>query len=451
MEKRDLTEYISRDTLERLTEEAFEQPGKKERRGGLSRFAALAACAALVVMALNFDTVYAAVRELLYFLPGSGTVTQETAADYWLPREEYSAQTEAGDYFVTCLYRRGNVLSLGVKKEVTGLPKHDWGLSDEETLRFAAGEDPEDLPATGEPAPDALFSKRLTVAIRDEQGAELDLMDTGRNSFSTHDLSTGEGSFEEELEVEDFTLDRFTLVLDDSVEFPVELYRVDPEDYILDPSLSDQSHGYNISLLPLNQRCTRFALIPTPVDQAQDIPENSYWTALTFDLTAVGEDGKVYQPETVNNRPRCQEYYIPSMPETQITTITATGILESTRYDKPVASVKLPALELGEERVLDQEVPLWNYTLKVKSAGLTGEGNLWVGVEYKGRNGDRWLNQLDLEWPDGSQYDSRGIEDNSYVTSRGGMESRAGKKTTLPITFVSVVQKGLWEFQLPAE
>ena len=188
--------------------------------------------------------------------------------------------------------------------------------------------------------------------------------------------------------------------------------------------------------------------MPAPEDQTQDIPETSYWSPLTYDVKAVGKDGKVYQPEPVNSRPGCQEFYIPELPDTRITTVTVTGILESTRYDKPKASVRLPAMKLGEEVELDQEISLWNYTIKVEAAGLTQEGTLWVKVQRKGRNGDRWLNQVDLEWPEDHAGQGFGGEDNSWILHNDGMESQAGKRTDLPVTFVSVVQKGWWEFQV---
>ena len=109
MERRDLTDHLSQRMLEQLTQEAFGAPVK--RKGGFSRGLALAACVALVVMAVNFDTVYAAVQRLMYFLPGSGAVAEEEmAGDYWLPEAEFTACTRQGNYVVSYLYRRGDTL-----------------------------------------------------------------------------------------------------------------------------------------------------------------------------------------------------------------------------------------------------------------------------------------------------------------------------------------------------
>ncbi len=450
MERRDLTDHLSQRMLEQLTQEAFGAPVK--RKGGFSRGLALAACVALVVMAVNFDTVYAAVQRLMYFLPGSGAVAEEEmAGDYWLPEAEFTACTRQGNYVVSYLYRRGDTLALGVKKEVTGLPTEE----DSVPLPGEPDATPSKAPQgmAGEPAPEARQTGPLdlVVDIRDGEGNLLELEKAQNNVFSTHDMTTGKGSSEVYLEFEGFTLERFTLVLDKEVEFPVELRRVDLESYILDPDFSSRSHGYTISMVPLNQNGTRFALMPAPEDQTGDIPETSYWSPLTYDIKAVGKDGKVYQPETVNSRPGCQEFYIPELPDTQITTVTVTGILESTRYDKPKASVRLPAMKLGEEVELDQEISLWNHTLKVEAAGLTREGTLWVRVQQEGQNGDRWLNQVDLEWPEtANQHHTgeRSMEDNSYIIGTTGMESQAGKRIDLPVTFVSVVQKGWWEFRV---
>ena len=446
MERRDLTDHLSQRMLEQLTQEAFGAPVK--RKSGFSRGLALAACVALVVMAVNFDTVYAAVQRLMYFRPGSGAVAEEEmAGDYWLPEAEFTARTQQGNYVVSYLYRRGDTLALGVKKEVTGLPTERPPLTPGQ-MAFSPEMIQEEM--AGMPAPEARGPDPLDLAvdIRDGEGNLLELEKAQHNVFSTHDMTTGKGSSEVYLEFEGFTLERFTLVLDKEVEFPVELRRVDLESYILDPDFSSRSHGYTISMVPLNQNGTRFALIPAPEDQTQDIPETSYWSPLTYDVKAVGKDGKVYQPEPVNSRPGCQEFYIPELPDTRITTVTVTGILESTRYDKPKASVRLPAMKLGEEVELDQEISLWNYTIKVEAAGLTQEGTLWVKVQRKGRNGDRWLNQVDLEWPEDHAGQGFGGEDNSWILHNDGMESQAGKRTDLPVTFVSVVQKGWWEFQV---
>ena len=57
-----LTDCISRETLERLTREAFEEPPRKGSRP-VKKGLALAACLLLVAAAANFDTVYAAAKE----------------------------------------------------------------------------------------------------------------------------------------------------------------------------------------------------------------------------------------------------------------------------------------------------------------------------------------------------------------------------------------------------
>lgn len=447
MEKRDLTQYISQQTMLRLTEEAFSAPAAKGKVRRFPRLAALAACVALVVMALNFDTVYAAVRELLYFLPGSGPVAEEAPEDYWLPQEEYAAHTDGADYFVTYLYRRGDTLSLQVKKKVTGLPaKEEPDPLEDEAAEKLLHE------AAGEHAPDSWFPQRLTLAIRDGEGRELALSEEKYNTFVVYDQTKGEAELEEVWEFSGFTLDRFTLVLDGSVEFPVRLRQVMLDDYAVSNGTVARDQGYGVTLLPLNGGCTRFALITAPDGGEKAAPEGSYWAPVGFSVTATGESGKQYQAETVNSRPGCQEFYLPGLPEEKIVAVTVTGILESTRYDKPRASVELPALALGEERQLNQEVPLWNGTQVVEAAGLTQEGELWVRFRDN-RLGSRWLNQIDLEWPEGSQRPTNRttMADDAYTTGCTGMEGRAGKKTTLPITFVSVMQEGRWEFQLSTE
>ena len=99
MEKRNLTEYLSPETVERLTGEAFQEPAApKRRRAGPAL--ALAASLAIIAMAVNPAPVYAAVRGLLYFLPGSGGTTQLPPADYWLPEEEYSYEGDGVSYFL---------------------------------------------------------------------------------------------------------------------------------------------------------------------------------------------------------------------------------------------------------------------------------------------------------------------------------------------------------------
>ena len=146
--KQTINDYIPEETLCRLTEEAFEAPAAE---GGPAkrapRILALAASLAIVVTALNFDTVYAAVRELLYFLPGSGAVAQEEPVEYWLPDQEYSAQVGDTRYLVTYLYRRGDTLAVGVKMKSTREPEsggsgnEGWMalLTEEEKLKLEIG------------------------------------------------------------------------------------------------------------------------------------------------------------------------------------------------------------------------------------------------------------------------------------------------------------------------
>ena len=234
MERKNLADYISRQTLEQLTEEAFGAPAKK--RSGFSRGLALAACLALVVMVVNLDTVYAAVQKLLYFLPGSGGVSEEAPQDYWLPQQEYTAVTPQGEYVVSYLYRRGDTLALGVKKEVTGTPAADAALpSGEPAAREQILQE-----MAGEPAPEDRLHRRIDLAvdIRDSAGNLLELESARRNIFSVDDTTTGDGSAEVQLELDGFTLERFTLVLDGTVEFPVELHRVDPADYSMGSALT---------------------------------------------------------------------------------------------------------------------------------------------------------------------------------------------------------------------
>lgn len=505
--KRLLTDCIPEDALYRLTEEAFEQAPAGEKKAGRTapRILALAASLAIVVTALRFDLVYAAVRELLYFLPGSGSVAQEEQLEYWLPGREFSAQIKDTRYFVTYLYRRGDTLAIGVKKESgpvrtesrrdgadTSPYNSSISLDDEEKAKLLAGmagddyqffkpaEGPEshfeEAPAKEEPyshpdfaappesrpadpaydgatllpaAPEKM-SAGLEIAFLDEDGNPIELEHTDCSSSSAYDGRQME--VWEALEIEGFSLERFTLELDGVVRFPVELHRVDLEDYALTKSTVAEDAGYQVSLLPLNEGCTRFALIPVPVgEQAGQAPKGSYWTPLSFGLEVVGEDGKVYEAEAVNSRPGCQEYYLPAMPETRIKTITLTAILESTRYEKPAAAVVLPALEPGEIQEVGQELSLWNLSLTVRAAGLTEDGTLWAEIACKGGEGVR-LNQLDLEWPredHGLSLTHTGLEEGGQIIAAHEMAHRAGKKTRLPVTFVSVIHEGHWTFSDP--
>lgn len=444
MEKRDLTEYISQQTVLRLTEEAFSPKAEKQKVHSFPRWAALAACLALVMMALNFDTVYAAVRELLYFLPGKGPVAEQTFPDYWLPTQEYAAHTEDTDYLVTYLYRWDDTLSLRVKKVIQGpdlMPDADAYAE----AREAAERDPSAPPA------ESVLPGFSQIAIRDEKGNLLEFEDDHHSAFAVY--SPDEAQFEEEWEFSGFTLERFTLLLDDAVEFPVQLRKIEVADYAVTGGTTVLDQGYIITLLPLNQNCTRFALL-TALGDAANAPEGSYWNSLSYETEVVGESGTVYQAESVNSRPGCQEFYLPDLPEEKIERITVTGILESTRYEgrkRPVLT--LPALELGEFVYPDQELALWNDTIVIEATGLTKEGELWV--RFRCREWDRRLNQLDLEWPKGSEKSQHTVqrtaveESGMYTVYTPGMETRAGKKTTLPVSFVSVVQEGRWEFQVP--
>lgn len=443
MERRDLTEYLSQETILRLTEEAFSRRAKERKVRSLPRWAALAACLALVVIGVNFDTVYAAVREFLYFLPGSGPVAEQSFPDYWLPMEEYTAHTKKADYFITYLYRWDDTLSLRVKKVIQGpglMPDADAYAE----AREAAEKDPSAPPV------ESLLPGFSQIAIRDEEGNLLEFEDDHHSAFAVY--SPDQAEFEEEWEFSGFTLERFTLLLDDAVEFPVQLRKIAAEDYAVAGGTTVLDQGYAVTLLPLNQNCTRFALL-TALDDAGNAPEGSYWNSLSFETEVVGESGTVYEAESVNSRPGCQEFYLPQLPEEKIEKITVTGILESTRYEggkRPVLT--LPALELGDEADLDMEIPLWNDTIVVQAAGLTEDGELWVGFFCQGEG--RRLNQLDLEWPKGSERSQHTVqrtaveEGGRYTVYTPGMETRAGKKTTLPISFVSVVQEGRWEFRV---
>ena len=169
---------------------------------------------------------------------------------------------------------------------------------------------------------------------------------------------------------------------------------------------------------------------------------------MSFDIRATGEDGRTYEAEAVNSRPGCQEYYIPEMPETRIREIVLTGILESTRYEKPPAALTIPALELGEIKELDQRVDLWNFSVEVLAAGLKEDGTLWVKMRTDCEEGVR-LNQLDLDWPVERLSLTHTLEEGSQTIAADGMGHRAGKKTRLPVTYASVVREGEWRFTVP--
>lgn len=450
MEKRSLTQCLSEETVTRLTEEAFAFP-VQSREKKIIRLLPLAACLALVVMAAHFDTVYAAVWELLYFLPGSGAVREESIPlEYWLPAREYAASAQGGDYAVSYLYRRGDTLSLRVEKKVSGLPKEE-DRHFEEAPPLPEGEDSSGatvLPyrENGPAAPERALPD-LIIAFRDENGAELDLPQEERNVFAVHDETNGTAVFAQELEIEAFTWERFTLVLDGEVEFWVELSQVDPERYDLSHSTAASCAGYQLSFLPLNETGSRFALIPAPEgEQAGAAPAGSYWNAIQVE--AVGESGTLYQAESVNNRPGGQEFYIPGLPEERIVSVSAAGILESTRYEKSPAAIRLPALKPGEEKKLEQRIDLGNIVLLPQAAGLTAEGELWVRLAWEGEEGRR-LNQLDLLWPDAPEktwVSHHTLQNGFFLLSHNGMNAQAGKRTSLPITFLSLVQKGEWTF-----
>lgn len=468
MEKRGLTGYLLEEAILRLTGEAFQPLPEKEKKGNAPRLLALAACLALVVAAANLDTVYAAVRELLYFLPGSGPVGEADAAlDYWLPTGEYAAGTVEGDYFVAYLYRRGDTLSLRVEKRVEGLPEENgsrWevplppegnGSSGEAVPISRPEEDwpetvplPYSRPAEVTPAAPERRTGGIAVSFRDEDGKALELSTEERSVSAVLDETTGEAWYEEELQLPNFTWEKFTLVLDGTVEFPVELSQVDPKGYALTGSAAVSDAGYSVSLLPLNKNCTRFALLPAPEgERKKTVPAGSYWEALAYELAAVGESGKAYEVQPVNHRPGCQEFYLPALPEEKIVSVTVTGILESTRYERPPAAVLIPPLSLGEEAVLEQRLELGNITLIARSAGLTGEGELWVDLTWEQEEGRR-LNQVDFTWPENPQGVHTTLR--SSVTPEGcrlaksGMESVAGKKVKLPVEFLSLVQEGEW-------
>ena len=108
-------------------------------------------------------------------------------------------------------------------------------------------------------------------------------------------------------------------------------------------------------------------------------------------------------------------------------------------------------MELGETKEVGQRVDLWNFSVEVTAAGFKEDGTLWVQMTplYNGE-GVR-LNQLDLDWPrsDKGLSLSHTLEENSQTIAADEMGHRAGKKTRLPVTFVSVVREGRWEFVVP--
>ena len=366
-------------------------------------------------------------------------------------------------------------------EEQHALPEDAASLStpedgpEEALLPWLAGEPPS-------PAPPEQQANKITVAIREEGGAVLDLWPDGHNVMTAYDTETGRGIFTEELVFEDFTLERFTLILDGQVEFPVTLKQVDPEDYRLDPAATVRDSGYAMTLLPLNSNCTRFALIPEPEDR-EGVPRGTYWTPFVFSIQAVGEDGTVYPAESSGSRAGGQEYYIPGIPEGRIRQVTVTGILESTRYEKAPAALKLPALEPGEEQAMEQELRLWNLTVEAEAAGLDTDGRMWVRLRLPAGDGVRY-NQLDLDWPAEKGGDTAGgmwvgvglpageggrynLLDLEWPAENGGggsileagengerlltlyhneMGHRAGKSTKLTVSFSSVVREGRWEF-----
>lgn len=457
MEQRDLTEYLSQETVLRLTEEAFSQRENKQKSRKLPRMAALAACLALVVTVVNFDTVYAAVQSLLYFLPGSGPVAEQSFPDYWVPSEEYAAATDEADYFVTYLYRWGDTLSLRVKKVMEGrdlMPEVDRYAA----LREAAME------PDGSAAPQVVVIPGFPqIAIRDGDGNLLELEDdASRDGFAVY--SGDKAEFESEWEFPGFTLERFTLVLDGAVEFPVELRKIDAEDYAVSGGTTVRDQGYALTLLPLNDSCTRFAIL-SALEEPGKAPAESYLTPLSYKIAALGESGTVYEAESVSSRPQCQEFYLPALPEEKITSVTVTGILESTRYDeKKRPAFTLPALSPGEAKTLDQKLELWNDAILVEAAGLTKEGELWV--RFRCREEGRHLNQLDLVWPEVSERDAalQGASDRQIVGQRHAASTDgdytisvldrpdlSGKEVTLTVSFVSVTQEGHWEFAVPVK
>ncbi len=102
----------------------------------------------------------------------------------------------------------------------------------------------------------------------------------------------------------------------------------------------------------------------------------------------------------------------------------------------------------GEEKKLEQRIDLGNIVLLPQAAGLTAEGELWVRLAWEGEEGRR-LNQLDLLWPDAPEktwVSHHTLQNGVFLLSHNGMNAQAGKRTSLPITFLSLVQKGEWTF-----
>ena len=429
MTRKRLTDCISRETLERLTREAFEGPSRKGSRP-VKKGLTLAACLLLAAAAANFDTVYAAAKRLLYFIPGNGPVAEEAGAEgsYWLAEEEYHIAAEGREYTVTYLYRRGDTLFCRVEKKESGVifPEEPDGGAE-------AGE--------GQPTAPSRAPLGLRLEFLDPEGDLIPGEETW--SHSVYDQTAGEAVFAKSVTLEEFPWEEFTLVLDGEVELPVRLREVYLEDYSMDRSLRASDAGYTLSILPLNGNCTRFALIPRPED-GSSAPEGSYWNGLSYDVELLGEDGRLYGAEAVDSAPGCQEFYVPGLPQVRMTRVTVTGILESTRYEEPPAAVRLPPLEPGETVELDQRLELWNITLLARSAGLDADGRLWVALEEAAEG--RRLNQLDLSWPESESYGGSIVRDGSYTVYHHGMAGYAGESLELPAAFVSVVREGEWSF-----
>jgi hypothetical protein len=434
MTEKRLTDCISRETLERLTQEAFEEPARR-RRPALRRGLALAACLVLVVLAVNFDTVYAAARRFFYFIPGNGPVAEEEGTVYWLPEEEYHVSTGKAEYTVTYLYRRDTTLSCWVEK------KMDQAQFPEEEMAESPGEEDGN---GGQAAPSRVIPG-LKVEFLDPEGNPIPGQETW--SHSVYDATQGGAVFGKAVTLENFTWEEFTLVLDGTVKLPVRLRQVNPEQFSLEHTLVASNRGYTLSLLPLNSSCTRFALIPAPAEE-KEVPVGRYWSALSFHVKLLGEDGLWYEAEYVNSAPGCQELYVPGLPHVKMEEMTVTGLLESTRYEKSAVVLQVPPLEPGEEVELDQPLELDNITLFPSSAGLDPDGRLWVNLDDWDDGNGRRLNQVDLSWPESKSHGGSIIRNDSCTIYHEGMSGYAGKSLELPVTFVSVVQEGEWSFSL---
>ena len=434
MTEKRLTDCISRETLERLTQEAFEEPAHR-KPSVLKRGLALAACLLLVVLAANFDTVYAAAQKLFYFIPGNGPAAEGEGAIYWLPEEEYHINTEEAEYTVTYLYRRDTTLSCWVEKKMEQVQFP--GEDEDKSLSEEDGNEDEAAPSR------AVFG--FKVEFLDPAGNPIPGEETW--SHSVYDETQGGAVLGKAVTVENFTWEEFTLVLDGTVELPVRLRQVDLEQFSLEHTLVASERGYTFSLLPLNSNCTRFALIPAP-EEEKEVPAGRYWNALSFYVKLLGEDGLWYEAEYVNSTPGCQELYIPGLPHVKMEEVTVTALLESTRYEKPAAVLRVPPLEPGEEVELDQPLELDNITLFPSSAGLDPDGRLWVNLDSWDDGNGRRLNQVDLSWPESESYGGSIIRNDSHIIYKNGMSGYAGKSLELPVTFVSVIQEGEWSFSL---